>query len=191
MFYVPVTESYYRLSPTYIPVSNTRTDDSNAKLTEVQKELAVLREELKDLRSEKESCRICSASRQAYESDDTCSICYERLRSRPREENYSRRPLSPSPSSSVHYCSICQDYVIDQLYPPPLSSSPSHAHRKKPKKHVEYNDGLPEYLSRQIDLQRLHPRYVPNERSVWIPTAYKHDYPHRRWATRQSHFSEP
>jgi hypothetical protein len=163
MYYVPVTANYWRLPVNYVPVYSTlinriATEDSNAKLnndlTNVQKQLAELREELYDLRLEKETCRLCSATIQC---DEDCLICYPRIRD--REENYSRA------TSPVHYCSICQDYVIDQE--------------------------LSEYLSRQLDLHRLRHRYIPEPRPVWIPTAYKHDYPHRRWATRQSHFSEP
>ena len=175
MYYVPVTDNYYRIPSSYIPV-----DDTNSKLNKVQKELAELREELNDLRLEKETCRLCSPPTRTIQCDETCSICY----SRPREEYSPSRKPSP-----VHYCSICHDYVIDQTYPPPPLSPPSH--KKKTKKKVEYDDKLSEYLSRQIDLQRLQPRYIPEERPVWIPTAYKHDYPHRRWATRESKFSEP
>jgi len=185
---VPVTDSYYRVSPTYVPVYPTLTnriliEDSNYKLNndlnKVQKELSELREELNDLRSEKETCRLCTPSIQC---DDTCTICYPRIRVREREENYSRPP------SPVHYCSICNDYVIDETRPPP---SPRPYKRIKKKKNEIEEDKLSEYLSRQLDLQRLRHRYIPQERPVWIPTAYKHDYPNRRWVTRQSNFSEP
>jgi len=193
MYYVPVTDSYYRLSPTYVPVyKSIAVDESNSKLDQVQKELANLRDELRDLRLEKDSCRLCSASRHSIDSDETCSICYSRSYSRPKEEIYQPQPRRSSSASPIHYCSICQDYVIDRPYPPPPSppQSPSFS-IKKPKKKVQYNDKLSEYLSRQIDVERLHPRYIPEERPVWIPTAYKHDYPHRRWITRQSNFSQP
>jgi hypothetical protein len=193
MFYVPVTDNYYRLpaTNTYIPVYSTSTDrisseDTNSKLnndlSRVKRELADLREELRDLRLEKETCRICSSSIRSIECDETCSICYPRIRRREREENYSRT------SSPIHYCSICHDYVIDEEYPP--SSPRSYTTTTKKRNPIE-EDKLSEYLSRQIDLQRLRHRYIPEERPVWIPTAYKNDYPNRRWITRQSHFSEP
>ncbi len=191
MFYVPVTENYYRLPTAYIPVYSTSTarllsEDSNFKLnndlSRVQKELSELREELNDLRLEKETCRICSSRRRSIQCDEYCSICNPRIRIQEREENYSRTP------SPVHYCSICHDYVIDQAYPPP-SPRPYRSIIKK-KDEVE-EDKLSEYLSRQLDLQRLCHRYIPQERPIWIPTAYKHDYPHRRWITRNSKLSEP
>ncbi len=187
MFYVPVTANYWRLPVNYFPVYSTltnriATEDSNVKLnndlTNVQKQLAELREELYDLRLEKDTCRLCSATIQSNQCDEDCSICYPRI----REENYSRA------TSPVHYCSICHDYVIDQEYPPPSPRSYRTVTKKKP--HI-VEDKLSEYLSRQLDLHRLRHRYIPEPRPVWIPTAYKHDYPHRRWATRQSHFSEP
>jgi hypothetical protein len=189
MFYVPVTDNYYRLPPTnaYIPVYSTSvnrisSEDTNSKLnndlSRVQRELADLREELKDLRLEKETCRICSASIRSIECDETCSICYPRIRHREIEENYSRT------SSPVHYCSICHDYVIDQDYPPSCTPPTK-------KRNAIEDDKLSEYLSRQLDLQRLRYRYIPEERPVWIPTAYKNDYPNRRWVTRHSNFSEP
>jgi hypothetical protein len=191
IFYVPVTDSYYRVSPTYVPVYSTLTnrilvEDSNYKLNndvnKVQKELSELRKELNDLRFEKETCRLCTPSRRSIQCDDTCTICYPRIRIREKEENYSRPP------SPVHYCSICDDYVIDEICPPP---SPRPYKRITKKKNEIEEDKLSEYLSRQIDLQRLRHRYIPQERPVWIPTAYKHDYPNRRWVTRQSNFSEP
>jgi hypothetical protein len=189
MFYVPVTDNYHRLPTSYIPVYSTSIDrDTNFKLNndlnEVQKELAYLREELNDLRSEKETCLICSSRRRSIPCDENCSICYPHTRRiREREENYSRT------SSPVHYCSICHDYVVDQEYPPPSPRSYKRLTRKKHE--TEYEDKLSEYLSRQLDLQRLHPRYIPEEKPIWIPTAYKNDYPHRRWMSRQSNFSEP
>jgi len=193
MFYVPVTDNYYRLPTTYIPVYSTSTnkllsEDSNWKLnnelSKVQKELTELREELNNLRFEKETCPICSPSIRSIQCDDTCSICYPRTRIREIEENYSRI------SSPVHYCSICDDYVIDENVPPPPPSPRRYKRITKKKNEIE-EDKLSEYLSRQLELQRLRHRYIPEERPVWIPTAYKHDYPHRRWVTRHSNLSEP
>lgn len=193
MYYVPVTNTYYELPTTgYIPVYSTSTsrlftEDSSSKLnndlSKVKRELAELRDELSDLRLEKEICRLClsSSSKRTIECDESCSICYPCIRE--REENYSRV------SSPIHYCSICHDYVIDQEYPPP---SPCSYRRITTKTiEIEKEDKLSEYLSRQLDLQRLRQRYIPEERPIWIPTAYKHDYPNRRWVTRHAHFSEP
>ncbi|UJR32311.1 hypothetical protein I4U23_019775 [Adineta vaga] len=191
MYYVPVTDSYWRSPVSYVPIYSTAAttnrilvEDSNARLnndlTRVQRELADLREELQDLRLEKETCRLCSSTVDSSQCDVDCSICY----SRTRRPSYSR-PVSP-----VHYCSICHDYVVDQISISP-SPSPRPTSRRPPKKVAYEEDKLSEYLSRQLDLQRLRQRRIPEERPVWIPTAYKHDYPHRRWATRQSYFSEP
>lgn len=191
MYYVPATDTYCRLPASYVPVYSTPVtriswDDSNVKLTNdltrVQSELAELRQELNGLRLEKETCRLCSSTIQSYQCDTDCSICYPCIRE--REENYSRA------SSPVHYCSICHDYVIDQEYPP-LSPSPRPYSRIAKKKPEYYDDKLSEYLYRQLELQRLRHRYIPEERPIWIPTAYKHDYPYRRWVTRQSYLSEP
>jgi hypothetical protein len=205
MFYVPVTDTYCRLPITYVPVYSTTIDrtsneNSSSKLnydvSKVKRELEELREELDDLRLEKESCRLCSPktriircddtcrlcspTTRSIQCDETCSICYPRIRE--REETYSR---SPSP---VHYCSICRDYVIDET----VSRSSPRPYKTIIKKKDDVNeDKLSEYLSRQLDLERLRPRYIPEERPIWIPTAYKHDYPHRRWATRHANFSEP
>ncbi|CAF1226696.1 unnamed protein product [Adineta ricciae] len=190
MYYVPVTDTYYRVPVSHVPIYPTVTttrllvDDSNAKLnndlTRVQKELADLREELADLRLEKDiTCRLCSSRIESTPCDLDCIICYPPT----RRLSYSR---SPSP---VHYCSICHDYVTDETYVSPPSLRPSST---RPKKKLRYEeDRLSEYLSRQLDLQRLRGRPIPEELPVWIPTAYKQDYPHRRWATRQSYFSEP
>ncbi|CAF2529492.1 unnamed protein product [Rotaria sp. Silwood2] len=194
MFYVPVTDSYVRLPVTYVPVYSTSIDRTlseysssrlNNDLSEVKKELAELREELSDLRLEKETCPICSSTvstTRSVQCDENCSICYPRIRSREREENYFRT------SSPVHYCSICHDYVIDEAFPSP---SPRPYTRTIKTKKVEEQDKLSEYLSRQLEMQRLRQRYIPEQRPVWIPTAYKQGYPHRRWVTRQSNFSEP
>ena len=196
MFYMPVNDDYDRLPVTYIPVystsiNRTSNEHSNSRvnndLTKVQKELAEIREELNDLRLEKAACPICSptsSTTRSIQCGDDCSICYPRTRIRQREENYSRA------SSPVHYCSICQDYVVDQEFPPPSTSRP-YTRAIKKKSEIADKDKLSEYLSRQLDLQQLHPRYIPEHRPIWIPTAYKHDYPNRRWATRSSHFSEP
>lgn len=179
MYYVPVTDNYYKLPTAYVPVYTSSidrrlNDDHNDRLkndlNRVQRDLASLRNELNDLRLENRSCRICSVSIPKIECDETCSICY------PRTSTYSR------PSSPVHYCSICHDYVVDREYPP-LRTTRRYS--------VEENDKLSEYLSRQLDQQRLRLRYIPQERPIWIPTAYKHDYPYRRWTTRYSNFSEP
>ncbi len=203
MFYVPATDSFYRVPVTYVPVYPTTIsiEDSSSKvnndISKVKRELAELRDELDDLRFEKETCRLCSPTTRTVRCDDTCrlcstasrsiqcddvtcTICYPRIQK--REENYSR---SPSP---VHYCSICDDYVIDETYPLP---SPRPYKRITKKKNDFEEDKLSEYLSRQLDLQRLRQRYIPEQRPVWIPTAYKHDYPYRRWVTRHSTFSEP
>ena len=189
MFYVPATDNYYRLpvTNTYIPVyttslSRTSSDDTSTKfsndLSRVRNELADLREELRDLRLEKETCRICSGSTRTIICDTTCTICYPPIRYREIETSYTR------PSSPVHYCSICHDYVIERQYPPTYTPPIT-------KKNSVENDKLSEYLSRQLDLQRLNYRYIPEERPVWIPTAYKNDYSHRRWVTRNAKFSEP
>ncbi|CAF3338076.1 unnamed protein product [Rotaria socialis] len=199
MYYVPVTQSYASLPVTYVPVYSTTINRAANDLSEVKRELADLRGELSNLRLEKETCPICSSTSsitrtihcdetcrlcapttQVIECDGTCSICYPRVPSRERIVTYSR---SPSP---VHYCSLCDDYVIDQAYPPP-SPRP---HKRIVKK-VKQQDKLSEYLSRQLDLHRLQHRYIPEQRPVWIPTAYKHDYPHRRWVTRESRLAEP
>lgn len=192
MYYVPVTDNYYRLPTAYIPVYTTSTNVNSSEdtkfklnndLSRVKRDLADLREELNDLRLEKETCRLCSLPRRSIECDETCTICYPRTRLREREEKYSR------PSSPIHYCTICHDYVVDEEYPP--LSPRSTKKITKTTYEVEEEDRLSEYLSRQLDLQRLRYRYIPEERPIWIPTAYKHDYPHRRWVTRQSNFSEP
>ena len=197
MYYAPVTDSYYPLPVTYVPVYPTlierRTPEyvprrSNDDLSRVQKELEDLREELNDLRLEKSSCSICSSTSRASRAAEDCSICSSRYRISPVQETYSRPP------SPVHYCSICDDYVIDSPYPPPppsprVSISSPRLYRAAPKRVSD--DRSSEYLSRQVDLQGLRHRYVPETRPVWIPTAYKHGYPHRRWATRHSRFSEP
>jgi hypothetical protein len=195
MYRTPVTDNYDKLPVTYIPVYSTSLNRTSSEhsgynyndLSKIQRELAELREEVKDLRLAKASCRICSgAPTRSSRCGDDCSICYPRTRSRSRqrEENYSR------PSSPAHYCSICHDYVIDQEFPP-ASTSFSYRRDNKKKREIEDEDKLPEYLSRQLDMQHLHPRYIPEERPTWIPTAYKQDYPHRRWATRSAHFSDP
>lgn len=199
MYYVPVTTtnttSCYRSPTGYIPVYTTSCESSNSyvlnnDLSRVKKELAEIREELSDLRFEKQTCRLCSSasasasSKRTKSCDETCSICYPRKYE--REENYYRS------SSPIHYCSICHDYVIDQEYPPPPPVSPCSSRKYSVQiDYTEKEDKLSEYLSRQLDLQRLRQRYIPQQRPVWIPTAYKHDYPNRRWATRHAHFSEP
>ncbi|CAF1172678.1 unnamed protein product [Rotaria sordida] len=193
MFYVPVTDSYLRLPVTCVPVYSTsvdRTLSENSKLNndlfQVKKELAELRDELSDLRLEKETCPICSSklsTTRSIQCDENCSVCYPRIRNREKEENYFRT------SSPVHYCSICDDYVIDEAFPPP--SPRPYKRITRTKKQTEEQDKLSEYLSRQLEIQRLRQRYIPEQRPVWIPTAYKRDYPHRRWVTRQSHLSEP
>lgn len=192
MYYVPVTEPYYRLPvSTYVPLYSTVLEHKpieivpshvNENLTRVQRELADLREELHDLRLEQSECSICTARARTFSAAEECSICSARVRRRSVTPEPVKRTLSP-----IHYCSICDDYVIDSPYPPPLpiTSRSSSARR------VPSNDKLSEYLSRQIDLQRLRQRQIPETRPVWIPTAYKHNYPHRRWATRHAHFSEP
>lgn len=188
MYYVPVTDNYYSLPTAYIPVYTTENDrrvidDPNTRLKDelnrVQRDLTNLREELSDLRLENRSCRICSSSNRTNLCDETCLICYPRIRLREQEENYSRS------SSPVHYCSICHDYVIAREYPPP--PSPQLTRRYV----IEESDKLSEYLSRQMDLRRLRQGYIPKEKPIWIPTAYKHDYPNRRWVTRHSNYSEP
>lgn len=185
MYYVPVTDNYYKLPTVYIPVYSCSTDHQikdnrceNLKddLSRVQRDLANIREDLNDLRWENRCCRICSVSTRTVVCDETCSICY------PCTQTCYR------PSSPVHYCSICHDYVIDRDYPPPKSTPSPRTPRKCV---IQEDDKLSEYLCRQLDLQRLRQRYIPQERPIWIPTAYKHDYPHRRWAIRHSNFSEP
>lgn len=202
MYYVPVTESYVKLPVSYVPLYSTTIDrtyveSTTAKLSndlsQVKKELADIRGELTGIRLEKEKCPIClvhsiEATTQPNRCDETCSICYPRVHHHKLEETYSR-PLSP-----VHYCPICSDYVIDQDYPPPSPSPSPRLHRRTSRVKYECEpevDKLSEYLSRQLDLHRLRHRYIPQQRPVWIPTAYKQDYPHRRWATRDSNFSEP
>lgn len=181
MYYVPVTDNHYRLPTVYVPIYSTATDQSsrggtNEKLKDdlsrVRRDLASLRGELNDLRLENEACRICSPATRSILCDETCSICYPRPRPQERKESYSRS------SSPVHYCSICQDYVIGQEYPP-LSPRSTRSSSKNGYT-IEKNDRLSAY---ELD------RYIPETRPVWIPTAYKQDYPHRRWTTRQSYFS--
>ncbi|CAF1052786.1 unnamed protein product [Rotaria sp. Silwood1] len=194
MFYVPATDSYLRLPVSYVPVYSTTLDqtlseNSNLKLNndiyQVKKELAELREELSDLRLEKETCPICSSTvstKRPIQCDESCTICYPRIRNQERDDNYFRT------SSPIHYCSICHDYVIDETY---SRISPRPSQRTTKTKKIEEQDKLSEYLSRQLEIQRLRQSYIPEQRPVWIPTAYKQDYPHRRWVTRQLHFSEP
>lgn len=186
MYYVPVTDNYYKLPTAYVPVYTTVverrvSEDPHERLKDdlhrMQRDLTDLREELDDLRLENRSCRICSSSARTNLCDVSCTICYPRT----QLETYSRS-LSPA-----HYCSICHDYVIEQEYPPPSSPSPRLTRRYV----IEENDKLSEYLARQMDLRRLRQSYIPSQKPIWIPTAYKHDYPNRRWVTRHSNFSEP
>ena len=193
MYYVPVTEKYWSLPVAYVPYHSTPVDrlsfeESTSKLnddlSQVKGEIDELRGELSDLRLEKDICPRCFAylsTRRRIRCDEDCRLCYPRSRSCSREREVTYRRI-PSP---IHYCSICRDYVIDDIHPPPTLSR----HKSITKKLQE--DKLSEYLSRQLELQRIRDRYTPKERPTWIPTAYKNDYPYRRWLTRSSYFSEP
>lgn len=188
MYYVPVTTDYVRLPTTYVPIYPTALDralieQSNSRLSNdlfrVRKELAELREELTELRLEQDTCPLCLASlttTRTYICDTSCSICYPYLNRRTLDDSSYRT------SPTVHYCSICHDYVMDLTYPPPYSCT----------EYIkEKEDKLTEYLSRQLELYRLRYGRATSARSTWIPTAYKNDYPYRRWVTRRSYFSEP
>ena len=189
MYYLPVNANYYPLPATYVPIYSTlieqRTPEyvprlANNDLSRVENELKELRGELKDLRLEKAFCSICSSASRANRWIEDCSICSPRPRASPVRQTYS------PPPSTVHYCSLCAGYVIDLPYPPSASVS---AYCVCPYRAALAKSS--EYLSRQIDLAGLHHRYVPEMRPAWIPTAYKQDYPHRRWIARHSYLSDP
>ena len=186
MYYVPATTNFWQPPVTYVPVYSTAADRTytdtakvNEDLSRVRKELVELREELSDLRSDKSNCSICSTARRRSSYSEVKNSTYYPC-PRPIQDAYYH------PSSPIHYCSICHDYVIDDDNPPRSYSSFPRRTR------LVEDDKLSEYLARQIDLQRLRHRYIPPEhRPIWIPTGYKNDYPHRRWVTRHAHFSEP
>ena len=179
MYYVPVSTTFPRAPVTYAPIYPTIVErqpieiiDSrvNGDVSRMKRELADIREEISELRLERPTTNFIH-----IEPDyPTYYRCVSPV------PLTCTRPLSPA-----HYCSICDDYVIDSPYPPPSSPRWYRTTARL------QNDKLSEYLSRQLDLAKLRQRYIPETRPVWIPTAYKNDYSHRRWATRDSRFSEP
>ncbi|CAF1157007.1 unnamed protein product [Adineta steineri] len=194
MYCVPVTTNYWRTPVSYVPTYPTLSsqillDNTNARLsydlTKAQNELSNLREELTDLRLEREICPICTSVLPLNTYYEDCSICYRRALIRERELLYSRT-LSP-----VHYCNICDDYVVDDVHTPSPSSASFNKKTTTKKNHIHETDKLSEYLTRQLDLHRLRHRYIREQRPIWIPTAYKQDYPYRRWLTRSARLSEP
>lgn len=195
MYYVPVTEAYWRAPVNYVPIYTPTTsrvvvEHSNTQLsndlTRVQRELADLREELRGMRLENETCYLCSSNYLSDHFDPDCPICCP-----PPPPPPPRREICTRSTSPVHYCSICDDYVIDEV----RYSVPSTPPPRRPRTAVKYSsyadDKLSEYLTRKLELHRLKQRALREERPVWIPTAYKQDYPHRRWLTRSSPLSEP
>ena len=182
MYCVPVTTNYVSLPVSYVPAYSTALDralleESNSRLSDdlsrTRRELVDLREEVSDLRLEKDLCPLCSRRviiPSSYVCDVTCLICYPRPYSRLADN------LRYRTASSVHYCSLCHDYVMDLTYP--ISSSLALTI-------VEEEDKLSDYLSRQLELYRLRNPRIPEYRPIWVPTAYKSDYPYRRWVTRR------
>lgn len=183
MYYVPVSWTYPRTTVNYVPVYSPIVEHRTVEVVDplltgdmnrMKRDLADLREELSDLKLEQ------SISRSNL--NDLTSFTY-----RSRSVSPPPRPISPvyvrEAVSPVYYCSVCDDLVTESVYPPP-PIRPSTSRESQTSK-------LSEYVSRQIDLRNLRTRYIPETRPVWIPTAYKNDYPHRRWVTRHTRLSEP